>query len=566
MKFTSYLCLLSSISLGFSSPIPLSDINTDGLQAEDLTPSFLLQQELSSVLLSETNVNAKMLSSSRVLKESDDILVIPKNQLFEKSLNSLGLKDLVRYSKKFKLQNLNRDTDLEILIPEGATPFFIFNSTNSLQLPQEQSRSEYTKFIEQSAPFRIPEFSSLIDYFLVLPIPENFKHSKQFINKLNNGVITLSSEKLPLFKHEFSRSNSPLMVFLFKSGEDAIENNELNVPLMNTKGPIGAEGLNQFFDFFATTWAKDISFSQLVHGVFCTLNVDFIAQSYCIKVKEDLSNLALFPVYSRDQRKLEKREKVSRLGKHIIGKYSDSEVDIEDNGLNIPTTILKGEVSLTTPESVDSDSFEVYRPRGKGYSQVVSKLKSVAKPKVLHDSTSQLDKRSINDAMITSDNVKDIQDKLHQRLRTKKIKDKKIRENGNTFVVSKLNDPHTGNTGESQRSKINVAKSNKNSNSFEIYDAKKSELNLNENNVNSKIHSPISESTPKSRNSGKKNPVKLTSHRSQGEKPEELFLTSEKQRGAKTSDFSQQGCAPVTWYNVFHHSVFGKTKFCGIDA
>lgn len=553
MKLASYFYLLSTISLAFTSPI-LHLRPSEKTQYEYPPSSKLLKQELSSILLADLNMNANLSSLSNNFKEPDDILLIPKSYLFEKQLNDLGLKDLVNHSKKFRLQSQSNDPSLEILIPEDATPFFIFNSTNSLELPQEQTKAEYTKFIEHSAPFKIPDSSCLIDYFLVLPIPENFKYSKSLVSKLNHDVITLSSDKLPLFKHEFSRSTNPLLVFLFKSGESVIENKEINEPSMNTKPVVESQfDLDQFFDFFATSWTKNKSFSKLVHGIFCTLNVNFVAQSYCIKVKEDLNSLALFPVYHEDQRKLEKRQRLDIFGAHKVITYLKNELGSERNELHIPLSILKA------PNPTDlSNSFEIFNSTGKVYNQVVSKLNSLYKTRVPINLMSRLGKRSIN-----TENIKDIQDKLHQRLKTKNIKDKMIKQHGTNFIISKLKESNAGNTGDNQRSKIKVVRTRPLSNNFEIYGSKAAKLKGQ--GIAPMNKSDNDNTSTRARKTSRKDPAKLTPYHSQGEKPNELFLAPENQRGSKVSDFGHQDCEPVTWYNVFHHSVFGKTKFCGID-
>lgn len=490
------LILASLTSLIYSSVIPeQQDANEEYLHSISNSESIandnlLFSKELESIMLQ------KHLPVDE--DEIIDTLIIPKHLINIKVLNSLGLRNIVKNSKKFKLNNKAFETNLEILVPDNVIPFFLFNTSDSLNIPKEKTRVEYAKFIDNSIPFNLPEFISLIDYYLILPIPKNFN-----INSVHEGIILTSKNHLSIFKQSLStnENNQPLLVFMFRSGNDVFNAKEFNLPLIKIKNYLGNNHLQSFFDIFAKNWINDVNYSQLVNSVFCTLNIDMFDKSFCVKVKPDSSSLSLFPAYNLES-KNEKRN------------------DYEFRELTLPLSIIK---------DVDNDNLsniDKFQPRTKSYSQISSK------PETLRMKTKQsLLKRSKNSktSKYSKEQISNIQKQLNNELKIKNQKYKNLKEIPGSYVVSNIlnkNDSPAHKSKKSTEKKLLLEKVNKAPHSIETSHIKNNKTIIDHNN---KIYTTNTEAS---------------------------ISTSKKEK--------EKDCVPITWFNVFHHSIYNDQNFCGI--
>lgn len=521
MLLKSLLCCLSGVFLVSSAPVRPKDeelvhsVSQSGPRTISNGTGFL-EKELNSIMMLEHLDDTS-------LKEEDqeeDVLVIPRHHINEKVMNGLGFKHIIKHAKKFRMSNQAFDSQLEIMVPEKTKPFFLFNMSDSFMVPMQKTRAEYANFIDHAIPFKLPEFNSLIDYFLVLPVSSKF--DKKLLH--NDDIILTSKTKLPIFKHSLE-DGDPLLVFMFRSGKSVFEGKEHTIPLLKVKNYMGNQDLNLFFDIFAQDWMDTIGYPQLVHSVFCTVNVEATNQSYCIKIKEDMNNLVLFPAYSGLKRHFSKsnnkRDFLDKRDTAFSSKRSSSRPS-EDSTfpeLTLPLSIIKDN------DDNSATSVNTYSPRAKGYSQVVTKLKTVK------------DKLQVRDAAVIDKNyepskVEQLKEEIEHRLKQKQAKkNDKSTSSSNTFVVSKA----------SKDDERELTKSGKRVK--KVFKTKS-------------IKEPVGEEEQKMIRKQTKDTIEeIKSFATTAATKEQL-----KQKTSSPSD----DCVPINWINVFHQSVFGKQKFCTV--
>ncbi|ODV73650.1 uncharacterized protein CYBJADRAFT_87631 [Cyberlindnera jadinii NRRL Y-1542] len=457
---------------------------------------------------------------AREYQELDDVFLIPRSHITERVLNRLGFKDLVKYSKKFKFSNTLFPSHLDIIIPEQTVPYFVFNTSDSINVPKSQSRSEYATFLENSSPFTLPLHSVLLDYMLVLPIPTDFNPKS-----LMKDIISVSRQHLPMFVHAI-QDTTPLIVFMFKSGLDNTDAQRYgDSPILGAHRYGLDKSQDMFFDQFAKTWSEDIAFADLLHGVFCTVNPAIKRYGYCLKIKDDMSSLALFPLFEHSQRALG--------GSHNTDEPSQSTSNNLEE-LVIPLSIIKENKAGLS---------ETYSPRR------TVKTQSTVKTPLTTLTRRSLSELDYNDrGEVNSAKIEIIGQKLEDRRRTKQLKDKGIKENAKTYVRSKLSkaksDKKASSDGDSRGIRYSIIRTKPSS---------QRKPRVSHEDMALEAHVDLWTQQPDQHRQDSKQVVKVqssaTSHRN-STRTEEAEATEE--------------CEPITWFNVFHHSVFGKTKFCGV--
>lgn len=514
MLLKSFLCCLGASSFVFSAPVHHKDAELVHSTATSESYSIsnatnMLQNELESIMM------VKHLDNSSASEEDlqEDVLVIPRHHINEKVMNGLGLKHIIKHAKKFKMSNQAFDAQLEIMVPEKTKPLFLFNTTDPLKIPLQKTRTEYASFIDHAIPFELPEFTSLIDYYLVLPVPTGF--DKKLLHE--NDIILTSRFKLPIFKHSLEESD-PLLVFMFRSGNSVFEAKEYNIPLMKVKNYMGNQDLNLFFDIFAQNWISSVGYSHLIHSVFCTLNIEAATQSYCIKIKEDMNNLVLFPAFNGLKKHI-KRDRLTERDTAFSSKTSTQRTNEDSNfpELTLPLSIIKDN------DEESATSVDTYTPRAKGYSQVVTKLKTI-KHKLQGRDAGVVDKH------YEASKVEQLKNEIEHRLKLKKDK-KKDKSDSNTFVISKA----------SKDDERELTKSGKRIK--KLFKTKASK-------------EPASEEEQKMIQKQTKDTIKEI-------KSYATTAATKEQLKEKTGNVVEE-CVPITWVNVFHQSIFGKQKFCGM--
>jgi len=494
--------------------------------------SCVLQKELDSIML----LNHLDINSVGEEDHQNNVLVIPRHHINEKVMNRLGFKNVIKHAKKFKLSNPSFDSPLEVMIPEKTMPLFLFNTSDALHIPSQKTRTEYANFLDHAIPFELPQFTSLIDYYLVLPVPADF--DKKALN--NDDIILTSKFNLSIFRHPLKDDN-PLLVFMFRSGNSVFEAKEHNIPLLKIKNYMGNQDLNLFFDIFAKEWITSVSYSQFIHSTFCTVNVDTAHQSYCVKVKEDMNNLALFPAYS-GLKKLNS-ENLHQKRNTQDSDYQKKKIDYDFESLMKRDTAFSSKggsakssedpnfPELTLPLSIIKDndegsstSVDTYSPRAKGYAQVVTKLKTLKHKSLEARDAAKSGSQDYEDLA----KLEEVQSELEHRLKLKNNR-KKVKSDSNTFVVSKASKDDERQPTRSGKRVKKVLKT--------------------------KNQSPLDDEVSRRNSKQTKDTIpEVKSHSTTAATKDEL----------KNVSTDEKDCVPITWVNVFHQSIFGKQKFCGV--
>ncbi|CCH46617.1 putative secreted protein [Wickerhamomyces ciferrii] len=539
MIFKGFILLIAFASLTLSLPVKSPDAqlvhstaNSEFFSINNV--SSVLERELRSLMVLN-KIDVSLVAEN---DNDDKVLIIPRHHINERTMNGLGFRDYVKHAKKLKLSNREFDSSLEILVPEKTRPFFIFNTTDPLNIPIQKTRVEYSNFIDHSTPFDLPEFSEFTDFCLVINAPKKFD-----IKLLHDDMLLVPKYMLPLYKQALDEQ-IPLLALIFNTGSNAFDAKEHNLPLLKVKNYIASD-FSLFFDIFAREWIGSVGYSQLVHSIFCTVNVQSSSNSYCIKVKEDMNNLVLFPAYNglKKDNGVEKRHFISddsddeqiKFALYTGGDKVEESLGLEKRGGAGGSLLQKVKNSakfqeLTLPLSIIKDndddatkSTDTYSPRAKGYSQVLSKLKQ-------HKNKLQpRDAAKVNHHEWDAAKLDDLSEKLSDRLKVKNER-KKVKDNSNTFVISQAS-RHV--QRETDKNGKKIKKVFKTKNSDEPINEDESTITLKQ----------VQDATPKNSDSQEH---------------------TDKVPSKAENKESVPECLPITWANVFHQSIFGNQKFCGV--
>lgn len=316
MKLAFFAILLSlihfvnSIALDFTKfglHFP-STINIQNLR------KMRLKSQLELESLMPANVNEKVEASES--DTIDQLLLLPRDLLKTDIFAKLGLEYLNQDSHLFNLTNTYQD----IVIPKDSKNLFIFNTTDRIRIPKK-SKEDFVEFLDRSAPFNLPKYMNLVNYYAV--IPKAYIESKANSDSLfnidsvySNGVLEVATLKLPIFRKCISE-NKPMMVFLFNSGESD-EFYESSNAIMNIKNYLPKDHettiTSGFFDSFAYNWIEKIDYDSLVQSVFCTTSTANMNESYCLKV-QDSQSIHLFPAFFNVERQSKSKYPNSSLRK-----------------------------------------------------------------------------------------------------------------------------------------------------------------------------------------------------------------------------------------------------------
>ncbi|KSA02760.1 uncharacterized protein AC631_01464 [Debaryomyces fabryi] len=228
---------------------------------------------------------------------TDQLLLVPRNLLKSGILTKLGLEYLNQDSHLFNLTHKYQN----IVIPKDSKNLFIFNTTDNLSIPR-RAQNRFVELIQRSAPFNLPQYMKLVNFYAVIPreyMASHYNSSKNNLESvLSNGILEVPASKLPIFRRCISE-NKPLMVFLFNSGKSddfkASSGTIMNIKNYITRNRQKAS-VSTFFDSFAYNWIDKINYSSLIQSVFCTTNNKNMDESYCLKV-QDKQTIHLFPAF-----------------------------------------------------------------------------------------------------------------------------------------------------------------------------------------------------------------------------------------------------------------------------
>lgn len=341
---------------------------------------------------------------------------------------------------------------------------------------------------------------------------EIFNYSKFNFNNLNEFNFTEFLNNFPPFN--IPKLNYYDLNLLIPKSNTELNLNEFtkeNIPLLvfylnNNEEIIETSTVsNKIIEFDALTknWIKNLSINQLIEGFFCNLSDEI-----CIKMDLNNSKLLIFSIW-------------------------------EDQNLLLPLSIL-----------LNNEINENLIPKTKSYQQLMHNFKHL---------------RTINKRNELN-SIDDLKFKLEQRLKQKKLKnDRKISIKSNLKNLE--SNPNNLN------SNINtIINKKKPSNEFNSFKAEKEEI----------------ENFKKQRTKNAIDKIKLVSTRAdkadkdlKASELEEIFKNQRNKnaidkiklvstrldksiKDLKTNELeeSKNSCEQITWFNVFHHSIFKNVNFC----
>lgn len=256
------------------------------IELKSLMSPFINEEQLDKDDTDDTDVDI-----------TEQLLLVPRNLLKSGILTKLGLEYLNRDSHLFNLTHKYQN----IVIPKDSKNLFIFNTTDNLSIPK-RAQNKFVELIQRSAPFNLPQYMKLVNFYAVIPkayMTSHFNSSRNGLESVfSNGILEVPASKLPIFRKCISE-NKPLMVFLFNSGKrddfKASSGTIMNIKNYITRNKQKAS-VSTFFDSFAYNWIDKINYASLIQSVFCTTNNKNMDESYCLKV-QDKQTIHLFPAF-----------------------------------------------------------------------------------------------------------------------------------------------------------------------------------------------------------------------------------------------------------------------------
>lgn len=262
----SLLVLVSGVPL-----LPLSsykDVTVSGFREIKQR----LQQELAALTQTAKSFHSKV--SSEYTPSLDELIILSRNFLTSELYEQLGL--------SLESIRLKLPVGESVLFPKDSRNLFLFNTSESLKTANGNIRS--------SPPFQLPSVTNLIDFYLVVP---KQLLTDSTLDDYKQHFVKASISDIPIFKH-FSEFK-PLMVFMFDS--ENTSSHSLNT-VFNLKNYLLLSSYSTFFDNFAANWIKSAGYENLVSSLFCSTNDKQTRDSYCVEIK-DATSLHWFPFYGR---------------------------------------------------------------------------------------------------------------------------------------------------------------------------------------------------------------------------------------------------------------------------
>lgn len=285
-------------------------------------------------------------------EQEETLFLIPNNLLRPDIFKKLGLGYLSDESSFF---NLTYDFQ-NIMIPKDTRSLFIFDTTKPLNFAKDKTNG-FAQFLGRSAPFNLPDYTSLINHYAV--IPKSYLRSHSNLSKLinpdsvyYNSVLEVPVTKVPIFRN-YITENKPVMVFLFNEGveDNSSQRGTEEATIMNFKNYLPqrktSHMISSFFDSFANNWIGQVNYDSLIHSIFCTTNVQSLDDSYCLKI-HDKDAIHLFPAFFDVSRFIgpESKKQGSNNPDGIVpSSPANDEINLEKLTKNIsPTTTLQSDV------------------------------------------------------------------------------------------------------------------------------------------------------------------------------------------------------------------------------
>ncbi|CAI5755864.1 unnamed protein product [Candida verbasci] len=507
--------------------------------------------------------------------KNDTLYFLPKELINPTILSSIGD------------QWLNLSNTEHILLPKDFKTFFLFNGTDEDSQPfnifKNNKSFDINKFLINSVPFSIPDLIQLHDYFLVLP-SAYFKN----VSIYQNSLIHLPKSQLPLFRNQLSE-NKPMMVFMFnQTKKELIKNN----PIIHIKNYLKQETapVSNFFDKFANIWLNQLNYDSLVHAIYC--NLHYKDSPYCVKISS--SNIDIFPIYK--YQKMNKREETVDIEEAKDDEKGIEEVEASDSDEVESQAIRQLHDAIVDKKKgmIDFKKSLFYEPKEtiEEIDEAIDHKIDVGKTKFVNTKDALIGKLDDKKTSVKSvlehkaDFIDDKTDAVADKLIRTKHKISALKFDPRIFDKSKLekleeeydekykyiddifdDKLHYDNLNIDEKEDFEELPKYSNDNS---YISKRNEEELPKyNNVNSYIEKMNEAPVPK--NEGFYSfPISLLNFSQIDNPPRKttysqvINLQETKKKIMKRSiQFSDDDdCKPITWYNLFHYSIFGEPKFC----
>lgn len=548
--------------------------------------------------------------------ENTTLLFIPRELINPTMFQTLGLMNLVSSmndssgTTSQKWMNLT-STD-QLLIPDVFKTFFIFNTTtpsivNSLfknYQNQNHQINNLNKFLIRSIPFDMPNLLTLIDYYMVVPgIPH---HTQDIKNKTSNiyhkSVLSLPSEYLPIFRNQLSEMK-PMIVFMFnetipdlKATTTTTSSGNSNSPIISIKNYLSNTSISSFFDKFANIWLKQVNYDSLIHAVYCNVNPNNQQGSYCLKIQNQM--IHILPAFKKiihhdqpdphtilegddvDESELVLESKKPLLSQSInvlIGLNQDNEDLVQSQALRQ----IHDKLRYKKEKTKQSSQGFVYDPKASiekldekfddAMDYKITKL--MLKKEEIKDNFDLKKTKLMNSMENKLDNLDDKTDLLADSLKRKKNEMLLYKFNPRLFQKQEEK-PKTDKDGGNKYDNIGID---------ENYDSDcdklgKTSIYVNDGkeyiNKRNQFYEPM-DSKVSFPDQGFILPLELINfeeeeHKIPRHKSYSQVVNLQTGKALKRkkrlvqflANENDKNCQPITWYNIFHYSIFGEPKFC----
>lgn len=416
--------------------------------------------------------------------------------------------------------------DLSSLAITDIRPLFIFNTTMNVNLTGLTPRSA-AELISSSAPFSLPR-AELSDYFIALP-PSKIRQEQVKASGIH-------------FHRHFQYGDSE------DGGNSTDHNNRASVVgfiFADQDGSNNSADYKSVYDTLAKYWVGEIGAPNFLRSTFCSVGPTSSSQGYCVSIKND-SQVTL---------SLATGQSIS-IFKRDIGTVDEAELDVEDAALE-PTEAKE----IQSHEDEDEAN---YRPIV-FESQVIRQI---------HDKFRNLGQQVATNAEHANESPKDFLKAVDMKV------DAKIDALGDSInragqriaqvpgqmadYVNDYIDETIERVADSRWPKEDDDEYDTYSYAFQRLDTIDSGDESDGDPNYRKRELALDFDEGKARKFDRTIVVPLSLVQAAKPSPRSKSYTQVlESMGSRLSPRKEAACVPVTWYNVFHHGIFGTTNFCG---
>lgn len=512
--------------------------------------------------------------------DTEEVVVLPHDLLISSKLSQLGLGEMIEHSYETNLNFSNGITG-KLDVPYDATNLFVLNTTNSLEKGPEMNITEH---VVRKFPFYPPKVLNLINYYLV--VPQNYLDKNTFelnLDCLNSkSILRVPVSKLPFFAHSITK-HMPLMVFIFNDDPEYIDKSFES--MIHIDNHLAENKKNTFLDELANDWVNEMGYGNLIYSSFCSTNPKDLENSYCLNIEPKSSTLHIFPAFPRSFSEEQNVNENITNEVNVSNKPEDEEEDEKDYEVPLVKENSKGE-AFNVQKDLEETPFkaQIFQQITDKFSRVGEKIYDTAydfavDPKAtLREADNSLDRKlgrledkfkEIPDNM--EDKLQDFKDKSQEKfaLNHSFDKDEDYKPDWSNFAqtIEQINSDRWEDDGD----KI-YDFDRYNNQGFEGYSKRK--RNLGESIFSEpEFFIPLSEvkqvlliplDSPRKKNYSQvvygidkekvEGKVDLVPHYNNHYRNSTIAANKIKRE--------EKDCVEITWFNLFHYSIFGKPNFC----